>query len=118
MAFRWSWNTTAPMRSPSGLQVEALAPEREVQHVEQGNDEPRDEPRRGMLRRHPLAIVGVLILLLVALPAGYLYCDYTSHFESTDDAFIARASSPSRPRCPLTSRRSRSPITSTSPPAR
>jgi len=30
-----------------------------------------------------------LILLLVALPAGYLYCDYTSHFESTDDAFIA-----------------------------
>ena len=42
MAFRWSWNTTAPMRSPSGLQVEALAPEREVQHVEQGNDEPRD----------------------------------------------------------------------------
>jgi hypothetical protein len=91
MAFRWSWNTTAPMRSPSGLQVEALAPEREVQHVEQGNDE---------------------------LPAEYLYCDYTSHFESTDDAFIARASSPSRPRCPLTSRRSRSPITSTSPPAR
>jgi membrane fusion protein (multidrug efflux system) len=66
-----------------------LAPEREVQHVEQGNDEPRDEPRRGMLRRHPLAIVGGLILLLVALPAGYLYCDYTSHFESTDDAFIA-----------------------------
>ncbi len=29
------------------------------------------------------------ILLFVALPAGYLYWDYASHFESTDDAFIA-----------------------------
>src|SRR5713226_10169644 len=29
------------------------------------------------------------ILLFVALPAGYVYWDYASHFESTDDAFIA-----------------------------
>ena len=42
-----------------------------------------------MLRRHPLAIIGGLILLFVALPASYLYWDYASHFESTDDAFIA-----------------------------
>ena len=27
--------------------------------------------------------------MLLALPAGYLYWDYTSHFETTDDAFIA-----------------------------
>ena len=32
---------------------------------------------------------GGVILLFVALPAGYLYWDYASHFESTDDAFIA-----------------------------
>ena len=41
-----------------------------------------------MLRR-PFAVVGGLILLFVALPAGYVYWDYASHFESTDDAFIA-----------------------------
>ena len=42
-----------------------------------------------MLRRRPFAFVGSLILLFLALPAGYLYWDYASHFESTDDAFIA-----------------------------
>jgi membrane fusion protein (multidrug efflux system) len=42
-----------------------------------------------MLRRRPFAFVGGLILLFLALPAGYLYWDYASHFESTDDAFIA-----------------------------
>jgi membrane fusion protein (multidrug efflux system) len=30
-----------------------------------------------------------IIFLVVAAPAGYLYWDHTSHFESTDDAFIA-----------------------------
>jgi membrane fusion protein (multidrug efflux system) len=45
--------------------------------------------RKGWLRRHPvLAPVG-LVALLLAAAAGYLYWDYTSHFESTDDAFIA-----------------------------
>ncbi len=42
-----------------------------------------------MLQRHPLAFVGGLILLVVLLPAGSVYWDYASHFESTDDAFIA-----------------------------
>ncbi len=47
------------------------------------------EARKGWLRRHPvLAPVGLVVLLLAAA-AGYLYWDYTSHFESTDDAFIA-----------------------------
>jgi membrane fusion protein (multidrug efflux system) len=66
-----------------------LAPEREDRRVEHSGDERRDEPRKGMLRRHLFAFLGALILLFVALPAGYLYWDYASHFESTDDAFIA-----------------------------
>jgi membrane fusion protein (multidrug efflux system) len=66
-----------------------LAPKGEDNGVEHADDERRDEPRKGMLRRHPLAFVGGLILLFVALPAGYVYWDYASHFESTDDAFIA-----------------------------
>jgi membrane fusion protein, multidrug efflux system len=42
--------------------------------------------RDGFLRRHALALG--LALLLPAAAAGYLYWDYSSHFESTDDSFI------------------------------
>jgi membrane fusion protein, multidrug efflux system len=52
-------------------------------------EKPDEKPRKGFLRRRPvLAPVG-LIALLLAAAAGYLYWDHTSHFESTDDAFIA-----------------------------
>jgi membrane fusion protein (multidrug efflux system) len=52
------------------------------------DEKPSEKPRKGFLRRHPiLAPVGVIALLMVAA-AGYLYWDHTSHFESTDDAFI------------------------------
>jgi membrane fusion protein (multidrug efflux system) len=52
-------------------------------------EKPGEKPRKGFFRRHPvLAPVGVVALLL-AVVAGYLYWDHTSHFESTDDAFIA-----------------------------
>jgi membrane fusion protein, multidrug efflux system len=80
----------SPQNNASGaLKVEALAPGREDKQIERDHDERGDEPRRGMLRRRPFALVGGLILLFVVLPAGYLYWDYASHFESTDDAFIA-----------------------------
>jgi len=53
------------------------------------DEKPPEKPRQGFIRRHPvLAPVG-LIALLVAGAAGYVYWDQTSHFESTDDAFIA-----------------------------
>jgi membrane fusion protein (multidrug efflux system) len=80
---------TPQKRGPSGLPLESPVPARADEHVEYADDERRDEPRKGMLRRHPLAFVGGLILLVVLLPAGYLYWDYAAHFESTDDAFIA-----------------------------
>jgi membrane fusion protein (multidrug efflux system) len=66
-----------------------LAPGREDKQIERDHDERGDEPRKGMRQRRPHAVVGGLILLFAALPAGYLYWDYASHFESTDDAFIA-----------------------------
>jgi membrane fusion protein (multidrug efflux system) len=47
-----------------------------------------DPPRKGASRR-PLALsLGALLLASVA-GGGYLYWDNASHFESTDDAFIA-----------------------------
>lgn len=66
---------TTKTHAPSGLQVEALTPEREDQHVEHVDDKRRDEPPKGMLRRRPFAFAGALILLFAALPTGYLYWD-------------------------------------------
>jgi membrane fusion protein (multidrug efflux system) len=50
---------------------------------------PDEKPRKNFLRRHPLLAATALIALLVAGVAGYVYWDNASHFESTDDAFIA-----------------------------
>jgi len=50
---------------------------------------PSVTPRKGWLRRHPILAPVGLVALLLAATAGYLYWDYTAHFESTDDAFIA-----------------------------
>jgi membrane fusion protein, multidrug efflux system len=71
------------------VRLRAPTPKGEDHDVEHADDERRDEPYKGMLRRQPFAFVGGLILLFVALPAGYVYWDYAAHFESTDDAFIA-----------------------------
>jgi membrane fusion protein, multidrug efflux system len=47
------------------------------------------ETGKGWLRRHPIAVAFALLCLALALVAGYLYWNYTSHFETTDDAYIA-----------------------------
>jgi len=65
-----------------------LPPEREDQHLELDR-KLKDTPRRGLLRRHPIAFVVGLPLFILAAGAGYLYWDYAEHFETTDDAFIA-----------------------------
>jgi len=50
---------------------------------------PPEKPRKGFLRRRPLMAGAGLIALLAAGAATYVYWDNSSHFESTDDAFIA-----------------------------
>ena len=63
-------------------------PKPEPEHRQDDSDE-GEAPRGGFLRRHPVrAGIGAASLLLAA-GAGYVYWDYASHFESTDDAFIA-----------------------------
>ena len=89
----------APPKGPSGEGgTLRLPPEREDQegtdqegedqHPDQ-NREGGDEPHKGLLRRHPIASVVGLLLFIVAAAGGYLYWDHASHFETTDDAFIA-----------------------------
>jgi membrane fusion protein, multidrug efflux system len=53
------------------------------------DEKPPEKPRKSFLRRHPLMAGAGLIVLLVAGAAAYIYWDHSSHFESTDDAFIA-----------------------------
>ncbi|HEX3504418.1 MAG TPA: HlyD family secretion protein [Xanthobacteraceae bacterium] len=48
-----------------------------------------DQPRRSLLRRRPLLVAAALLLTVATAAAGYLYWDYSQHFESTDDSFVA-----------------------------
>jgi membrane fusion protein (multidrug efflux system) len=43
---------------------------------------------RSLARRHPFVTLIVVILLAAAVGGGYIYWDYVSHFETTDDAFV------------------------------
>ena len=79
----------ASYRAPSGPRIEALAPNRDDQPFGRLDDEHRETRPRGASRRRLLASVGGAVLLSAALATGYLYWDYSSRFESTDDAFIA-----------------------------
>jgi membrane fusion protein, multidrug efflux system len=53
------------------------------------DEKPPEKPRKGFLRRHPIMAGAGLVALLVVGAATYVYWDNASHFESTDDAFIA-----------------------------
>lgn len=55
-------------------------------------------PRGSFLRRRPVVSAIGAVLLAAAIGGGYLYMDYTSHFESTDDAFIAARQSALAPK--------------------
>ena len=79
---------------PRERRIVEVPPERESQHP----DERSDEPRRGLLRRHPFAFVIGLILFVLLAAGGYLYWDYARHFESTDDAFVASRQFPIAPK--------------------
>ena len=95
---------SAPVRGrgepyrPAADEADRLrSPARREQPFEAEEDrEPRersgdDEARKSWLRRHPIAVAFGLLCLGLTLPAGYLYWDYTSHFETTDDAYMRRA---------------------------
>ena len=51
-------------------------------------DESRDKPQAGLLRRYPIAAAAAVLVLLLVAAGGYLFWDNARHFESTDDAFI------------------------------
>ena len=87
------------------LKPDAKPSERDDEHQKGGGEQPNKagEPakpddkskgpdgaqaRKPWRRRRLLIVVGALVLI-VGAPAAYVYWDHISHFESTDDAFIA-----------------------------
>src|SRR5262249_17240960 len=79
--------TPARARDPGEGRIVEVPPEREERREQDRGR--RDEPRRGLLRRHPFGFVIGLVLFMLAAAGGYLYWDYARHFQSTDDAFVA-----------------------------
>lgn len=65
---------------------------------EAAGQERRQERGKGFLRRRPVVSAIGAVLLAAALGGGYLYFDYASRFESTDDAFIAARQSALAPK--------------------
>jgi membrane fusion protein, multidrug efflux system len=77
-------------RSDEHRVVEApLRRDEPQQERDREQDRERGKPRRELLQQHPLVFLVGLILFILVTGAGYLYWDYASHFETTDDAFIA-----------------------------
>jgi membrane fusion protein (multidrug efflux system) len=65
------------------------APSKPAEEETQNKDDEEEQKRPGFLRRHPFLTTVGAVALLLAVGAGYVYWDYSSHFETTDDAFIA-----------------------------
>jgi membrane fusion protein (multidrug efflux system) len=72
-------SATAEGRAPVDLQPVAL----------RANETKLNEVHKRDVLRRALAIASGAMFAVVALIGGYLYWDYTAHFEWTDDAFVA-----------------------------
>jgi membrane fusion protein (multidrug efflux system) len=79
----------SPARQEPPRADRASPPFEADEDVERQNRDTGGESRKSWFRRHPIAVAFGLLCLVLALPAGYLYWDYTSHLETTDDAYIA-----------------------------
>jgi membrane fusion protein (multidrug efflux system) len=77
----------AKQPAPTPVRSEAAQPEASAK-----------ERRLGFLHRRPIVSAIGAVLLASAMAGGYLYLDYTRHFESTDDAFIAARQSTLAPK--------------------
>jgi membrane fusion protein, multidrug efflux system len=79
----------APQPQPSGdRRVIDSPPLRDDRHPDQDGESER-KPRSQFLKRHPVLLALGLALFAGAAALGYLYWDYASRFQTTDDAFIA-----------------------------
>ena len=88
----------ATSRNPSRQEIPVAR--RTTSPVETEEEQPQAARQRrgGFLRRRPLvSAIGAVLLASIA-GSGYLYIDYASRFQSTDDAFIAARQSTIAPK--------------------
>jgi membrane fusion protein (multidrug efflux system) len=90
------WREKLKVRAPSQAERRVEAPRPELPAVEEEEEEHNrparpdsGAPKKRFLRRRPLTSAMAAILLAAALGGAYLYWDYSRHFESTDDSFVA-----------------------------
>src|SRR5262245_55799975 len=94
---------------PSKQEIEARAPLPEDSHAAEQSELPAQaeekqpeasgqERRNGLVHRRPVVLAIGAMLLAAAVGGGDLYLDYATHFQSTDDAFIAARQSALAPK--------------------
>jgi membrane fusion protein, multidrug efflux system len=83
------------VRVPSPVAKAPASPAQPQAPAPEAADKKRE---KGFLRRRPVVSAIGAVLLAAVLGGGYLYLDYASHFESTDDAFIAARQSALAPK--------------------
>jgi membrane fusion protein (multidrug efflux system) len=79
----------APLEQPAIERPDVGSPPLHDDQTPVQDDGPEEAPRAGLFKRHPFAVAFGLLLLIPVAAGGYLYWDYSQHFESTDDSFIA-----------------------------
>jgi membrane fusion protein, multidrug efflux system len=77
------------LREPTPHQSPATRQSPQTVKLDEGRPHVPGKQRRNSLLRRPLASGVGAMLFAAALGGGYLYFDYSNHFQSTDDAFIA-----------------------------
>ena len=73
-------------------------PEEKDNPAQDAKAEEKPADKRPFWRKRPLLTIGLVALTAVAAGAGYIWWDNSSHFETTDDAFIAARQSAIAPK--------------------
>jgi membrane fusion protein, multidrug efflux system len=89
---RWDPDMRAPQQTPAGDAPTVDSPPLHDDRHSGPDDESGEKSRGQFLKRHPLLSALGLVSCVAIMAGAYLYWDYSSRFETTDDAFIAARS--------------------------
>jgi membrane fusion protein, multidrug efflux system len=83
-------NTSKPDRSGKENGSKEGGSDAKEQGADKSEDKPGDsqKPRGSVFRRHPIAMIVLLVVIVVGAILGVAYWLYSRHYETTDDAFI------------------------------
>ncbi len=85
-------------KAPQGPDKKPEPPLKTVEKPQSAPAEPQAVEKRSFWRRRPLLTASLVATAALAAGAGYVWWDNSSHFETTDDAFIAARQSAIAPK--------------------